>query len=148
MRSKIPMMLVRMIVGLIFVGEGILKFVLPGELGTGRFAHLGFPFPQILAPFVGAVEIASGAALILSLYAGDAAVLLLFVIGTALMTTKFPILLGRQWGPFPVPKNLAHTGYLSFFHEARLDLAMLVSLIAIAIDSGVQLGRRRRGYRR
>jgi len=148
MRSKFPMMLVRMIVGLTFLIEGILKFVLPGELGTGRFEHLGFPVPQILATFVGGVEIGAGAALILNIYAGDAAVLLLAVIVTALITTKTPILMGRPLGPFPLAKNLAHTGFFSFFHEARTDLAMLISLIAIVIDSGAQLGRKKRWYQR
>jgi len=127
----------------VFLTEGILKFLHPGELGSGRFAHIGLPFPYIAAPLVGAIEIAAGAAVIVNLYAGDAAILLLLVIITALITTKIPILLGRHLGPFAPPK-LEHYGLLSFLHEARTDLSMLFGLVAILLDSGVRMGRRRR----
>lgn len=142
MRKNLPMILIRIIVGVVFLTEGILKFVYPGELGWGRFAHIGLPFPHVLGPFVGAVEIAAGGALILNLYAGDAAILLLMVILTAISTTKVPILLGRHLGVFAPPK-LEHYGLLSFIHEARTDLAMLFGLVAILVDSGVKISLKR-----
>jgi uncharacterized membrane protein YphA (DoxX/SURF4 family) len=145
MRQNLPMILVRLIVGLVFLLEGTLKFVLPDELGAGRFAAIGLPFPQVLAPLTGGVEIAGGAALILNFYAGDAALFLVVVILTALVTTKFPILLGRPMGPFALVK-LAHYGWLSFFHEARTDLYTLVGSVAVLIDSGLHMGRRRPWY--
>jgi len=145
MRQTLPMTLIRVIVGLVFVLEGALKFVLPAELGVGRFAAIGLPFPQVLAPLTGGIEIAGGAAMILNLYAGDAALFLLVVILTALATTKLPILLGRPLGPFALAK-LAHYGWLSFFHEARTDLYTLVGLMAVLIDSGLRMGRRRPWY--
>ena len=143
MRKNLPMILIRVIVGVVFLTEGILKFVYPGELGWGRFAHIGLPFPHLLAPFVGAVEIAAGGALILNLYAGDAALLLLVVILTAILTTKAPILLGHPLARFAQPK-LDHYGLLSFIHEARTDLCMLFGLVAILVDSGMKLGLRKR----
>ncbi|MGA7242076.1 MAG: DoxX family protein [Terracidiphilus sp.] len=143
MRKNLPMILIRVIVGVVFLTEGILKFVYPGELGAGRFAHIGLPFPHLLAPFVGAVEIAAGGALILNLYAGDAALLLLVVILTAILTTKAPILLGHPLARFAQPK-LDHYGLLSFIHEARTDLCMLFGLVAILVDSGMKLGLRKR----
>ena len=141
MRKNLPMILIRIIVGLIFLTEGVLKFVYPGELGVGRFAHIGLPFPYVLAPFVGAVEIASGTALILNLYAGDAALLLLIVILTAICSTKLPILFGHHIGRFAPPK-LDHYGLLSFIHEARTDLAMLFGLVAILLDGGMKISLR------
>jgi putative oxidoreductase len=138
MRKNLPMILIRVIVGLVFLTEGILKFVYPGELGWGRFAHIGLPFPHVLAPLVGAVEIAAGGALILNLYAGDAALLLLIVILTAIFTTKAPILLGHPLARFAPPK-LEHYGLLSFIHEARTDLCMLFGLVAVLLDSGMNL---------
>jgi putative oxidoreductase len=138
MRKNLPMILIRVIVGLVFLTEGILKFVYPGELGWGRFAHIGLPFPHVLAPFVGAVEIAAGGALILNLYAGDAALLLLIVILTAIFTTKAPILLGHPLARFAPPK-LEHYGLLSFIHEARTDLCMLFGLVAVLLDGGMSL---------
>ena len=143
MRKNLPMILVRVIAGIVFLTEGILKFVRPGELGVGRFAHLGLPWPHVLAPFVGAVEIAAGGALILNFFAGDAALLLLFVILTAIATTKVPILLGHHLGPFGPPK-LDRYGILSFIHEARTDLAMLFGLVAILLDSGMRISLRGR----
>lgn len=138
MRKSLPMILIRIMVGVVFLTEGILKFVYPAELGAGRFGHIGLPFPHLLAPFVGAVEIAAGSALILNLYAGDAALLLLIVILTAIFTTKVPILFGHHLGVFAPPK-LDHYGLLSFIHESRTDLAMLFGLVAILLDSGMKL---------
>lgn len=147
MRRNLPMILLRIVVGLVFLTEGILKFVRPAELGAGRFAHIGLPWPHLLAPLVGAVEIIAGAAVILNLYAGDAAVLLLAVIVTALATTKLPILLGRPLGRFAL-SPLSHYGLLSFLHEARTDLCMLFGTVAILIDSGLRLGRKKRWFQR
>jgi len=143
MRKNLPMILIRVIVGVVFLTEGILKFARPAELGVGRFAHIGLPWPHLLAPFVGAVEIAAGGALILNFFAGDAALLLLFVILTAIATTKVPILLGHHLGPFGPPKPDG-TGVLSFIHEARTDLAMLFGLVAILLDSGMRISLRGR----
>ena len=112
------MILIRVIVGLTFVIEGSLKFLRPEELGAGRFAAIGLPFAHPLS---------------------------LVVIATALVTTKIPILLGRPLGPFALAK-LNHYGWLSFFHEARVDLCMAFGLAAVAIDSGLRLGRKRRWY--
>lgn len=147
MRKNLPMILIRVIVGLVFFTEGLLKFVLPGELGAGRFAHIGLPYPSVLAPLVGVVEIVAGAALMLGVYAGDAAFLLLVVILTALVITKIPILLGHHFGRFEPPK-LGRYGLLSFLHEARTDLCMLVGCIAILLDSGLTMGSTKRLFQR
>jgi uncharacterized membrane protein YphA (DoxX/SURF4 family) len=142
------MLLVRFIVGIVFLTEGILKFMCPDELGAGRFAHIGLPFPHILAPVVGGVEIAAGGAVLLNVYAGDAALLLLCVIITALASTKIPILLGHGYWHFGVPKSTLHTGVLGFLHESRTDLAMFFGLIAILIDKGMSVGRSKKWYAR
>ncbi len=139
------MILVRTIVGLVFLLEGVLKFTRPESLGAGRFAAIGLPYPHLLAPLAGGIEIGCGAAILLNFFAGDAAIFLLVVIFTALITTKIPIMLGRPLGPF-MPAKLNLYGWLSFFHEARLDLSMIFGLLAIAIDSGVTMGRKRRWY--
>jgi len=147
MRKNLPIILIRVVVGVVFLTEGILKFMQPGELGSGRFAHIGLPLAGLLAPLVAVVEIVSGAALLLGLYAGDAALALLVVILVAIITTKIPILLGHALGRFE-PAKLNHYGFLSFLHEARTDLCMLFGCAAILIDSGLQLGRKKQWYQR
>ncbi len=142
------MILIRVIVALVFITEGVLKFVYPSELGAGRLERIGFPFPHALSPLVGLGEIVAGAAVLANFYAGDAAVLLLSIILTAIVSTKIPILLGHSIGPFALQKNVSHYGILGFLHEARTDLAMFFSLIAIAIDSGVRGGRKAQWYQR
>jgi putative oxidoreductase len=144
-RRKLPMILIRVIVGVVFLLEGALKFVRPEALGWGRFAATGLPWPHYLAPLVGGIEIGGGAAILLNFYAGDAALALLVVIVTALVTTKIPILLGRPMGPFPL-EELKEYGWLSFLHEARTELCVVFGLLAIVIDSGLQIGRRRKWY--
>jgi putative oxidoreductase len=144
-RRNLPMILIRVIVGLMFLFEGALKFVRPGELGAERFAALGLPFAHQLTPLVGGIEIAGGAAILLNLYAGDAALAMLAIVASALVATKVPILLGRPLGPF-APGKLDNYGWLSFLDEARTDLCLLFSLLAICIDSGIRVGRRRRWY--
>ena len=144
-RRSFSMILIRMMVGLVFLLEGGLKFLRPEDLGAGRFEALGLPLPHYLAPLVGGIEIGGGVTILLNIYAGDAAFALLMVIATALVTTKFPILLGRPLGPFPLEK-LNEYGWLSFFHQARTDLLMAFGLLAVLIDSGVRVGRRRRWY--
>jgi uncharacterized membrane protein YphA (DoxX/SURF4 family) len=147
MRKNLPMILVRLMVGIVFLFEGILKFVRPGELGAGRFEHIGLPLSGLLAPLVAVVEIVSGAALVLGVYAGDAALMLFLVIMAAIITTKIPILLGHSLWRFPAAP-LSHYGFLSFIHEARTDLCMLLGTAAILIDSGIKLGRRTQWYQR
>jgi uncharacterized membrane protein YphA (DoxX/SURF4 family) len=145
MRRDLPMMLIRVMVGLVFLTEGILKFVRPQDLGEGRFATIGIPFPQVLAPLVAGIEIAGGLAVMLGIYAGDAALALLAVIVVALVTTKLPILIGRPLGPFSLVK-LAHYGLGSFLHEARVDLCMMLGTLAVLIDAGLKIGHRRPWY--
>jgi putative oxidoreductase len=145
MHRALPMILIRVVVGLVFLTEGILKFVRPDELGWGRFAGIGLPYPHVLAPLAGGIEIAGGVAILLNFYAGDAAILLLVVIVTALVTTKLPILLGQPIGPLALVK-LPHYGFLSFLHEARTDLCMIFGCVAVLIDSGQHIGRRRPWY--
>jgi uncharacterized membrane protein YphA (DoxX/SURF4 family) len=144
-RRNYSMILIRVVMGLVFLLEGCLKFLRPEEMGAGRFEALGVPLPHYLAPLVGVIEICGGTAIMLNIYAGDAAFAMLVVIITALFATKFPILLGRPLGPFPL-QGLKEYGWLSFFHQARMDFCQVFCLLAIVIDSGLKVGKKRRWY--
>lgn len=110
---------IRILVGWVFVSEGIQKFLFPVALGWGRFAKIGLPDPHVLAPVVGIVEIVCGALVILGLWTRIAAIPLLIVIGTAIATTKIPI--------------LHHQGVWAMLHEARVDFSMALGLIFLLI---------------
>lgn len=120
--------LIRFIAGLVFLAEGILKFLYPDELGAGRFAKIGIPYPQTMGPLVGGVEIVCGALLIIGLLTRLAAIALLLDISVAIISTKIPVLLGHGFWHFSGPKAV-HYGLLGMIHEARTDLAMLFGLL-------------------
>lgn len=129
MRSGAPAatILIRLIVGGILAAEGLQKFLDPDALGAGRFARIGIPAPHFLAPFVGAVEMASGALLVAGLLTRLACVPVLISMTVALLSTKIPVLLGRGFAGFALQK-LPTYGVWSFLHEARTDLLMLFGL--------------------
>lgn len=85
-------LIIRIMVGAVFVSEGMQKFLLPADVGAGRFAKIGFPSPEIVAPFVGSFEIACGVLVLIGLFTRFAAIPLLIVMITAIATTKVPIL--------------------------------------------------------
>ena len=112
-------LLVRLLVGCVFLSEGIQKFLFPQALGVGRFIKIGIPAPQFFAPFVGAVEIIGGAMLIVGLLTRLASVALMINISVAILTTKLPM--------------LAKAGFWATAHEARVDFCMLLGTIFLLI---------------
>jgi uncharacterized membrane protein YphA (DoxX/SURF4 family) len=111
--------LVRLMVGAVFLSEGIQKFLFPGELGVGRFTKIGLPAPGFLAPLVGTFEIACGALVLLGLFTRVAVVPLIAIMLTAISTTKLPILVSK--------------GFWTMAHEARTDWSMLLGSIYLLI---------------
>jgi uncharacterized membrane protein YphA (DoxX/SURF4 family) len=124
--------LIRLMVGVVFVSEGVQKFLLPGVLGAGRFAKIGIPAPELTGPFVGMIEIVAGSLILLGLFTRLACVALLFDISVAILSTKIPILLGHAFGGFALPK-LERYGFWSMLHEARTDLCMWLGLVYLLI---------------
>jgi uncharacterized membrane protein YphA (DoxX/SURF4 family) len=110
---------VRLAVGLIFVSEGIQKFVFPDALGVGRFVKIGIPMPALTAPFVGVVEIVCGALVMGGLLTRLAALPLVIDMLVAIATTKIPL--------------LVKSGFWAAAHEARTDLAMLLACLFLAL---------------
>src|SRR5437773_3311864 len=80
--------LIRLLVGAVFLAEGIQKFLFPAALGVGRFVKIGLPAPEFLAPFVGVGESTCGALLIGGLLTRWATVPLLIDMAVAIATTK------------------------------------------------------------
>src|SRR5215472_9676373 len=81
-------LLIRILVGWVFLSEGIQKFLFPEALGVGRFVKIGIPWPQFMAPFVGVVEIVCGTLVLIGLLTRLATIPLLIDICVALYSTK------------------------------------------------------------
>jgi putative oxidoreductase len=109
----------RLIVGLIFLSEGIQKFLFPELVGAGRFEKIGFSNPEFLASFVASFEIVCSVLILVGLSVKIAAIPLLIIMITAITTTKIPILIEK--------------GFWSMAHEARTDFAMTLLLIYLLI---------------
>jgi putative oxidoreductase len=107
--------LIRLILGAVFLSEGMQKFLFPDELGVGRFMKIGIPAPAVMAPFVGVCEIVFGALILLGLFTRVAAIPLIIAMLVAISTTKVPLLL--------------KSGFWAMAHEARVDYSMLLGLI-------------------
>jgi uncharacterized membrane protein YphA (DoxX/SURF4 family) len=111
--------LIRFVVGGVFLSEGIQKFLFPVELGVGRFTKIGIPAPEIMAPFVGEFEIGCGTLILLGLLTRPATLPMIVNMLVAIATTKIPILL--------------KSGFWSMAHEARVDYSMLLGSIFLLL---------------
>ena len=128
--------LIRIVVGLVFFGEGVQKFLYPDEVGAGRFAKIPISNPELTASFVGVVEVLCGLLILAGLLTRFASIPLVAVMLTALFTTKIPILLGSEFLGFSLRK-VSYYGIWGFLHESRTDLAMLFgSLFLLIVGAG------------
>jgi putative oxidoreductase len=118
-RTAKAVVLVRILVGWVFLSEGIQKFLFPDILGVGRFVKIGIPWPHQMAPFVGTVEIICGSLVLVGLFTRFAAIPLLGVITVALYSTKIV--------------TFAKLGFWGTLHEARTDVSMLLGLLFLAM---------------
>jgi uncharacterized membrane protein YphA (DoxX/SURF4 family) len=124
---------IRLSLGFVFVLEGYQKLIFPDILGAGRFAKIGIPWPELMGPFVGVVELACGLLILVGFLARIAAVPLIAIMVVAIVSTKVPILLGRDWLIFSV-RDLDRYGFLSMAHETRTDFAMLMESLFILLS--------------
>lgn len=115
--ENMPMLIPRVVVGLIFLSEGIQKFILPELLGTGRFAKIGFANPQFWASFTACFEITCGILVLFGFLTRIASIPLLIIMATAFVTTKYSMLVEK--------------GFWVFAHEYRVDFAMTLLLVLL-----------------
>ena len=126
-RPSGAVVLIRFYVGLIFVGEGVLKFLRPESLGSGRFVKAGIPAGAFFANLDGMAEIICGVLILAGLLVRLAALPMIVDMVGALTITKLPLL----WGSAPLyPKE---GGFWDFFHEGRLEIAMLCGSVFLLI---------------
>lgn len=112
----------RTITGLIFISEGIQKYLIVSMLGTAYFSEIGFGHPMFWAYFTGAFEISCGILILIGFLTRLASIPLLIIMITAFFKTKLPLLLSN--------------GFLTFAHEYRIDFALTLLLILLIIYGG------------
>ena len=122
-RAAAAVIIIRLMVGAVFVSEGMQKFLFPAEVGAGRFEKIGIPSPEVVAPLVACFEIGCGTLVLLGAFTRLAVVPLVAIMLTAIATTKIPILLEQ--------------GFWKMAHEARTDWSMLLgSVFLLVVGAG------------
>ncbi|MDA3645155.1 DoxX family protein [Saccharopolyspora indica] len=112
--------LIRLVVGGIFLFEGIQKFLYPDRLGPGRFAReTPLPAPGFFAYLDGVFEVGCGVLLIVGLLTRLAAIPMIVNMVGAEVFTKVPVLLDE--------------GFLAYVHEARAELGQLFGSVFLLI---------------
>ena len=114
--------IIRLIVGIVFLSEGIQKFLFPIKRGAGRFEEIGLPCPDFLGSFVGTFEILCGILILIGLFSRLASIPTLIIMIVALATTKSEI--------------LANDGFWQMMHASRTDWAMLLGSLFLIIKGG------------
>ena len=122
--------LLRLMAGGVFLWEGILKFVYVNQ-GLGRFAKLGFPFPQPTATFVGSLEIVGGILFITGFLTRLIAVPFIIEMFVAILSTKIALYLGNS--PLPLPPVPPQIGFWAVLHEVRSEYAQLFNCAFLLI---------------
>lgn len=114
--------LIRLIVGAVFLSEGIQKFLFPVLRGAGRFEKIGLPSPDFLGSFVGTVEILCGALILLGLLTRLASIPLIIIMLVAFATTKSEVYVEK--------------GFWELLHGSRTDWSILLGSIFLLIKGG------------
>ena len=115
-------LLIRIMVGVVFLSEGIQKYLFPALRGVGRFEAIGLPSPEFLAYFVGAFEIVCGILVLIGLFTRFGAAPLFIIITVAILSTKIEI--------------LSDKGFWTMMHEARTDFSMFLGSLFLLIKGG------------
>ena len=114
--------LIRFMVGAVFLSEGIQKFLFSDTLGAGRFAKIGLPLPEFLGNFVGSFDILCSALVLPGLFTRLASIPLIIIMIVAIAKTKADV--------------LATQGFWEMLHGSRTDWAMLLGSIFLLIKGG------------
>jgi putative oxidoreductase len=125
LRTNAPdaVLLIRLMVGLVFLSEGIQKFLFPDDVGVGRFTRIGLPAPEFTAYFVAVFEIVCGSLIALGLLTRLAVVPTITIMLVAIATTKIPILM--------------NDGFWKMAHDSRTDYSMLLgSIFLLCVGAG------------
>jgi putative oxidoreductase len=117
--------LIRLMVGAVFLSEGIQKFLFPADpdRGAARFAKIGFAQSDFTASFVACFEVTCGTLILVGLLTRLVVIPTITIMVVAIWTTKVPILQNK--------------GFWEMAHAVRTDFAMLLgSLFLLLVGAG------------
>lgn len=128
-KASASVILIRLMVGLVFLSEGIQKFLFPAVRGAGRFEKIGLPEPEMLSYFVASFEVVCGVFIVIGMLTRLAVLPTITIMCVAIFTTKLPM--------------LSEDGFWQMAHAARTDFAMLLgSLYLLCVGAGPWSGDR------
>lgn len=121
-RNLGAILFIRLMVGTVFLSEGIQKFLFPEIRGAGRFASIGLPNPEFLGSFVGFFEIVCGVFVLLGLVTRLSVIPLIIIMIIAVISTKLP--------------QLESKGIWETLHASRTDFSMLMGSLFLLLVGG------------
>jgi len=113
---------IRLMVGTVFLSEGIQKFLFPEIRGAGRFASIGLPNPEFLGSLVGFFEMACGVFVLMGLMTRLSVIPLIIIMIVAVISTKLP--------------QLESKGIWETLHASRTDFSMLMGSLFLLLMGG------------
>ena len=114
--------IIRLLVGAVFLSEGIQKFLFPAIRGAGRFEKIGLPNPEFLGGFVGAFEVVCSVFILMGFLTRLASIPILIIMMVAIFTTKAEV--------------LTNDGVWVMLHGSRTDWSMLLAGLFLLIKGG------------
>jgi putative oxidoreductase len=113
---------IRLITGLIFISEGIQKYLIVTMYGQLFFEHIGFSNPQFWVYFTGTFEILCGMLILFGLLTRLASIPLIIIMIFAFVKTQLPL--------------LSTNGFWTFAHEYSTGFSLTMLLIVLLIYGG------------
>lgn len=114
--------LIRLMVGAVFLSEGFQKFLFEDTVGAGRFDKIGEPSSEFLGAFAGSIEIVCGLLILIGLLTRLVSIPLIVIMLVTIATTKSEV--------------LAEKGFSEMIHGSRTDWAMLLGSVFLLIKGG------------
>ena len=112
----------RIVVGLVFISEGIQKYLFLQVLGPALFQDIGFQHATFWAYFTGAFEMTCGLLVMVGLVTRFASIPLFIIMITAFIRVKLPLL---------------HTqGFWNFAHQYNIEFALTILLVVLFLHGG------------
>jgi putative oxidoreductase len=120
--SSGSILFIRLMVGGVFLSEGIQRFIFPADLGSGHLVDIGFPMPYFSAYFGGLTEIFCSLLILAGLYTRLAAVAVLIITVFSIVAIRFPLMVDQ--------------GLWRMLHVARTDWCMLLGACYLILKGG------------